>query len=150
MSKYWKNQQGEVIVADQEFIERLDEVWEPVIEEQEVWSFEHHQKLKKEHLHTWLDFNLNKIKASCPKNEVATWPAQQAEWCAYYADNTASTPVCDAIAKGRGLSREQFLTKVGVKVQASMELIGQMQGYEDAIKAATTSEELNAVQWQQS
>jgi adenylate kinase family enzyme len=50
--------------------------------------------------------------------EVATWEEQKREALLYQSDNTASTPLIDILATGRGIDREVLVTKILVNVEA--------------------------------
>ncbi|HEX9078095.1 MAG TPA: hypothetical protein VF795_00825 [Desulfuromonadaceae bacterium] len=85
--------------------------------------------------------------------ERETWPYQRAEALAWRADNTVPTPYCDAIAGGRGVSREVFIPKVlevsDLFTQASTAILGQQQALIDRISAATDMDTLLAIAWPQ-
>ncbi len=52
------------------------------------------------------------LEDSYPSFERQTFPQQRSEILAWEKDNTTKTPTIDAIAVGRGRSREEHLTKV--------------------------------------
>ena len=83
--------------------------------------------------------------ASYSEVEKATFADQKAEYRAYQLDNTAPTPTVDAIATGRGITRDELLTKIGNNIIGQLQLIGQQQAEEDMIKACTTIQELDGV-----
>lgn len=84
--------------------------------------------------------------------ERETWPYQREECMAYYRDNTALTPFCDAIASQRGIPRDLFLGKVKENMDlfsvASSSILGQQQALIDQIWAADDLEAILSVKWQ--
>lgn len=82
------------------------------------------------------------------KGEKESWNIQQNEWFSYTQDTNNSTPFVDAMAVGRGITRDELMTKIGNKVTEFATIQGQLQGYQDQIKAATTEAELDAISWQ--
>jgi hypothetical protein len=92
---------------------------------------------------------ISQMTADYPASEIATWERQRAEVIAWEADSTAATPWIDIAASARGLDRDIYLTRTLEKVhafaQASAWLTGRRQGIDDAIRAATTLEELRAI-----
>lgn len=84
-----------------------------------------------------------------PEFEMKTWPQQEAESMAWSADGAASTPMIDIMAAVRGIDRTLYLQKTLSKVtlfrQASSSLVGQRQKYADQVSAATTVEEVQAI-----
>lgn len=81
------------------------------------------------------------------KSEKESWDIQQKEWFSYTQDVNNSTPFVDAMAVGRGITRDELMTKIGNKVIGYATIQGQYQGYEDQIEAATTEAELDAISW---
>ncbi len=89
--------------------------------------------------------------ASYPQVERESWAQQEKEARAYIADSTAVTPLIDAISAARGVTKDALAQKIVVKADtfasAVGALIGKRQALEDAINAATTIAELEAVKW---
>lgn len=89
------------------------------------------------------------MTSAYPAAEIATWERQRDEAVAWGADRTAPTPWIDIAATARGLDREDYLERTLAKVNAfavaSAFLTGRRQGIDDALRAATTPDELNAV-----
>jgi len=77
--------------------------------------------------------------------ELDSFADQRVEYRNWKADDTSPTPVIDAIAAGRGISREDLLAKVEEKVVYIATLQGQQNAKEDEINACTTLEEVEAV-----
>lgn len=84
-----------------------------------------------------------------PDFELATWGIQAAEAQAWAADNSAATPVLTQIAAARGVDVNELRQKALAKAQAftllSAHVAGQRQAFEDAINAAKTNDELDAI-----
>lgn len=89
------------------------------------------------------------LTATYPQAEIQSWPQQVKEAEAY---PNAPTPLLESIALQRGLGVDELVQRVRAKVQAfsvgSGHYIGQRQALEDAIDAAQSLEELEAIQWQ--
>jgi hypothetical protein len=92
---------------------------------------------------------MGELTASYPPSEISSWERQRAEALAWEADNTEPTPWIDIAAAARNIERVSFLQrtvdKVTLFLQASAFLVGTRQLNEDAIKLATTVEELDAI-----
>ena len=90
-----------------------------------------------------------KMTSGYPPSEIATWERQRAEALAWEAGSAAPTPWIDLAASARGLDRNEYLTRTLLKVkafaQASAWLTGRRQGIDDAIRAASTLEQLKAI-----
>lgn len=86
-----------------------------------------------------------------PDVERLTWDKQEREARAWADDNTASTPLLDGIAAARGLSLSELVSRVIAKadawIDASGAATGHRQALEDAIDAAETVEDVEAVAW---
>ena len=92
---------------------------------------------------------VSKMTSDYPPSEIATWERQRAEALAWEADSSAPTPWIDLAASARGLDRTEYLTRTLAKVQAfaqaSAWLTGRRQGIDDAIRAASTLEQIRAI-----
>jgi hypothetical protein len=91
---------------------------------------------------------------NCPKDEIESWPKQEAEARAWLNDPSAATPWMDGAAAGRGISKSQLATKImdsANRFAATRgELTGKRQKLRDRIAAlgdAPTQAQLDAVQW---
>ena len=84
----------------------------------------------------------DKLKAGYSSFELDLFDIQQSEWKTWYLDNTSSTPFVDSLATARGIDRLVLLGKIGTKVLEFSIILGQQHAKEDAIKAATSIEEL--------
>lgn len=84
-----------------------------------------------------------------PDFEVYTWPLQSDEAKAYEQDKSAPTPTLDIIAASRGIERtvliEKALQKSKLYELLAASVAGQRQKYEDALKAAVTLDDINAI-----
>lgn len=94
---------------------------------------------------------VNPISAQYPATERDSWGKQEAEARAYAASNTAITPLLSAIATARGLTVADLAARVIAKADDystfAGALIGRRQARMDAIAAATTADEIDAVTW---
>jgi hypothetical protein len=89
-----------------------------------------------------------------PKDEVESWPKQEAEARAWLNDPSATTPWMDGAAAGRGISKPQLASKIIDSANrfaaAHGELTGKRQKLRDRIAAlgdAPTQAQLDGVQW---
>lgn len=94
---------------------------------------------------------LNTLSAEYPRGEVDSWPQQVKEAEAYSLDSTSPATLLQAIATARGLDLAELVARVNAKTAsyalASGQIIGKRQALEDAIDAATTLAELEAIRW---
>lgn len=94
---------------------------------------------------------LDAILSDYPSAETKTWDKQEAEARAWQADNTASTPLLDAVASGRNMGKAELVQRVLAKADAWIALSGQATGkrqrLEDEISKAKTLEAFDAIQW---
>lgn len=93
------------------------------------------------------DAALDELSYKYSQNEKLSWPKQETEAKALEANPDAPAPLLRGIASERGISVEELKNKVLANVAASEQttsyILGKQQGYEDAIKAATTFEDLD-------
>lgn len=86
---------------------------------------------------------------SLPDFEVQSWATQADEAQAWAKDNSAHTPILSAIAQARGVPVDVLRQKALEKAQAyallTATIAGQRQRFEDAIKAATNLDALEAI-----
>ncbi|WP_052608450.1 hypothetical protein [Leptonema illini] len=84
------------------------------------------------------------LKATYPDAEVRTWDRQEAEARAYQSDSNASTPMIDALAASRGVSKADLVSRIIAKADAWVvivgQVIGQRQALEDAMPTMTDAE----------
>lgn len=94
---------------------------------------------------------LDAILSDYPSAETKTWDKQEAEARAWQADNSASTPLLDAVAAGRDMDKAELVQRVLAKADAWIALsgaaTGKRQRLEDEISKAKTLEALDAIQW---
>jgi len=83
--------------------------------------------------------------AQYPQREVDSFPTKQAEALAYTANNTASTPIIDAIVGSNAALKSAYITSIMAKVTALAQQEGKMVTIRDSIKACTTQAELDAI-----
>lgn len=94
---------------------------------------------------------LSSISAQYPQAEIDSWAQQEREADAWTADNTAATPLLDAIAAARGAAKTEVVAKVHANAAAFKIMagaaFGKRQGLRDQIDAATTVREVVAINW---
>lgn len=82
--------------------------------------------------------------------ERATWDQQYAEAQAYQADSQADAPLLTAIATARGMDVATLAARVianrAAWVAISGAVVGQRLAYQDALDAATSADEINAIE----
>lgn len=85
-----------------------------------------------------------------PDFEVQTWGIQAAEARAYMSDSSSPTPVLDKIAEARQVDRIVLIQKAYKKALQYEQMVylvtGLRQKYEDALKKASTKEEIQMIQ----
>lgn len=100
-------------------------------------------------VNTRCDDLLARLKAGYPDGEVVSWDQQVIEARALDVSPTAVTPLLSAIATQRGIDvttlAVRVLEKANAYAVASGSIIGARQRLEDAITAATTVDELSAI-----
>ena len=96
------------------------------------------------------DVVLKARAAEYPDMEMATWDQQYQEALAYTADSAAATPLLSAIAQGRSMAVAELAARIinnrAAWVAASGAIVGQRLAYQYALDAATTAEEIEAIQ----
>lgn len=106
---------------------------------------------------------ISQISAGYPSSEVLSWPKQETEARAWLANNTAATPLVDALAAAREVPKadlvDRIIQKADLFAQVSGQLIGQRQLLEDQLDALlarhedpqntipVTQEEIEAIAW---
>lgn len=94
---------------------------------------------------------LNAILRDYPDAETKTWDKQESEARVYQANNSAPTPLIDAIATARDMDKAELVQRVVAKADAWIALsgaaTGKRQALEDAIASADTFETVEAISW---
>jgi len=102
-------------------------------------------------VNTSFELAMGELVTGYPEREIASWPQQEKEARAYLADPAASTPLLDALAAARGVTKDALAAKIVTKADqfaaAAGALIGKRQALEDAINAAQTVAGVEAVVW---
>lgn len=96
-------------------------------------------------LQTKYQLEYNAYLSQYPQREIASFPAKQAEALAYTADNTAPTPVIDAILTTNPATKADYVASIMAKITALANQEGAMVAIRDSIKACTTQDELDAI-----
>ncbi len=99
------------------------------------------------------EYEQNVLKiANVGKDEMATWPKQEAEARAWLADNSSATPVIDNLMIGRsalGESKAELVAKIIANADAYSvafpKVLGLYQAKQKALEACTTLEQVLAL-----
>src|SRR5699024_8211466 len=88
---------------------------------------------------------MSEILRAYPNAETLTWDKQEEEARKWIADNTAATPLLDAIAQGRSMDKAELVSRVIAKadawIAASGLATGKRQALEDEISAALATDD---------
>lgn len=89
-----------------------------------------------------------------PEKEISSWAKQESEARAYVANNTANTPLIDALATARNIPKSDLVTRIINKADlfatASGQLIGKRHSLEDklnALPSTAKAEDVEAIAW---
>ena len=89
------------------------------------------------------------LVSTYPDTELLTFEKQEAEARAWKADNSASTPFLDSLARARGIDKAELVERVIIKAEAFQTavatLTGLRQKYEDQLVLALTAEDVAAI-----
>lgn len=92
---------------------------------------------------------LRALHAGYPDGERATFDQQIGEAKAFLDNDKASCPMLTALSKARGLSMGELARRVLAHAEAfsvaAGTIMGRRQGYADALHAATTEADVNAI-----
>lgn len=109
---------------------------------------------KRTEINAAFEQEMQQITNGYPPNEISSWSKQEIEAHAYVANNSAATPLIDALAANRGIAKAglvlRIIAKADLFASISGRLIGKRQGLEDALDAlpeTATAEDIEAVQW---
>lgn len=106
-------------------------------------------------LNSACQLELNALTSTYPQGEVSTFNKQETEARAYLSDNTASTPLLDALATNRNIDKNELANRVIAKSDvfsgASGAVIGKRQKLEDTLNGLSeqnnTIEDIAAITW---
>jgi hypothetical protein len=94
------------------------------------------------------------IKNGYPSDEIASWSKQEEEARAYVTNGAASTPLLDALATARGITKVDLVNRIIIKADlfaaVSGRLIGKRQALEDRLNAIplnATAMDVAAIAW---
>ena len=89
------------------------------------------------------------LVSTYPQTELLTFDKQEAEARAWTEDNSAETPLVDALAAGRTMAKAELVRRIVAKADAFAVAVGyytgQRQKYEDMVKSAETPEAVAAI-----
>ena len=103
------------------------------------------KKVKLQAVRTYYNNIVETLKSDVAPYEVATWDVQRIEYADWLKDKAAITPYVTALAAGRGMSVDDLMVKIGVRVTALANLQGAQQALEVAVQACATAEEVEAI-----
>lgn len=136
---------------------RLKENWEAIKEalendmEAETPPLDVAKATKQKGINMAYEGELSAILDKYPDVETKTWDKQESEARAWKTDNSADTPLLDALAQNRQMDMAELVDRVIAKADAWIALsgaaTGKRQRLEDEIQAATTVEEVDAITW---
>lgn len=99
---------------------------------------------------TGADAFLNALAASYSQGEKLSWPKQEAEALSLVANAEAPAPLLRGIAQIRGIAlatlRDKVLANVAEYEQATAYVLGTQQHFADLLAAATTVQEVQAIE----
>ena len=116
-------------------------------EEELSVDFEEAKQAKIRVLQEALNQEREEYLSQYPQWEIDTFEPRQKEVNAYDQDNTAPTPIIDAMVGGDPTLRIEMIDAVREKMLYLAQKTGQVVVVRDAIKACTTKEELEAIAW---
>lgn len=106
---------------------------------------------KKQEIRAGYEEDLSSILNEYTDAETKTWDKQEEEARAYTADNTASVPMLEAIALAKGVTvgdvAARVIANADAWIQISGTATGKRQALEEAVDAATTIADVEAVTW---
>lgn len=121
----------------EEFLESI----EPTLDELKT------EKLKE--INDAYDNVVSSLVSDYPSSEILTFDKQEQEALAWSSDENADTPLIDALAKGRGINKEELVSRILKKSDVFSVTIGYLTGlrqkYEDELKLAQTKEEIDSI-----
>jgi len=111
-------------------------------------AFNHEKSLKLAEINIQAQKELSSFTATYPEGEVSTFDKQESEAKAFIADNTADTPLLDALATNREIDKAELATRIVTKATAfsaaSGAIIGKRQKLEDRLNKL--SEDVNSTE----
>jgi hypothetical protein len=112
------------------------------------------KQLKRLEINTAFEQEMQQITGGYPASETSSWAKQETEARAYVANNTAPTPLIDALSISRGIDKAELVSRIIAKADLfatlSGQLIGKRQALEDAVNAlpdTATAEDIAAITW---
>lgn len=95
------------------------------------------------------DTRINAMTASYPATELLTFGKQEMEARAFIADALAATPLLNALSSKRGVAKTELANRIIAKADAfaayTGAVVGRRQALEDALAAAKTQADLDAI-----
>lgn len=85
-------------------------------------------KVARDNINNMYEKQVKALTEETPDSEKLTWSKQEAEARAYLVDNTANTPLIDAIVTARGCDREYLVGKIIEKTNSYAIAVGALTG----------------------
>ena len=139
----------EVIVS--ELDETIDPTWTRVKRPLTQSELKQYQLSE---INTAFENSMRQITDSIPATERESWAKQETEARAYINNNSAQTPLIDALASSRSVDKAELVGRIIAKADLfagiSGTLIGRRQALEDdldALPETATAEDVAAISW---
>ena len=112
-------------------------------------SLDEAKRRKRLQINNAADRALDSITRQYPRTEIDSWPIQASEAEAWQADNSAGTPLLDAIVNTRDVEKSTLVDRILANStafkQASGNVFGKRQAMDTEVDNATTLEEVDAI-----
>lgn len=79
-------------------------------------------------LNTEFEDSVAQLTSSTPQSEISTWIKQESEAREWLKDNSAVTPLIDAICTNRGVEKDYLVSKIIEKSDAYAVALGELTG----------------------
>ncbi len=118
---------------------------------QEQYGLEEAKEQKLLQINSAYEQATGELTKGVPNTEKQTWDKQENEARAYQKDNASPTPFLTNLASTRGIPLNLLVSKVIQKANAYTGAVGTLTGkrqrLEDLLEQASSSEEINAINW---
>jgi hypothetical protein len=88
----------------------------------EIFEFEKNNKINE--INATFEEEIAVIKTGYVEDEIKSWPQQIAEAQAYQADNTAVTPLLDAMVAQRGGTKDELVLRIATNATQYAQVFG--------------------------
>lgn len=90
---------------------------------------------------------IDTIRGGIADFEEGTFATQELEWRAWTADAAAPTPYVNILAATRGITKEDLMYRIGLKITYYANIQGKLHSFQDQINSTTTIAELTAIEY---